>query len=416
MKKLREDLLATSIRMYSLYQTALELCSVRRLKELIDVLLPHCITAMDVATACLISRDGTIHVMGDELEDLDKEHLRIESWKTFKQCIHGILPSGKPFLASHIFQEDTTLGTLIVADKEISDFGATDFGRMQSLSTITVTALSNVYKYEDLIQKAEGLEEDIRRREELELQRLRQELEDARVAQLSLLPKASPNLEGFEIEGICLPAQKVGGDFYDYLHLGDDIFAIVLADVAGKGLKGAMYAVLSYGILHAEAKFGVFPSQMLWSLNEDLRARFQERINCAMCIANIDVSKRLLKYSNAGIPYLLVKRGNEVFELESNGAPLGGFKGFKYEDIELELLPGDVVVFLSDGITECPSKDNPEQLYGETGRLFSVIGGFDSNRSAKAMIEAILSDVGAFSGDNEQSDDRTIVVVKVKGS
>lgn len=416
MKKLREDLLATSIRMYSLYQTALELCSVRRLKELIDVLLPHCITAMDVATACLISRDGTIHIMGDELEDIDKEHLKIQSWITFKQCLHGILPaSGKPFLASPILQETKNLGTLIVMDKEISDFGASDFARMQSLSTITVTALSNVYKYEDLIQKAEGLEEDIRRREEIELQRLRQELEDARIAQLSLLPKASPSLEGFEIEGICLPAQKVGGDFYDYLRLGDDIFAIVLADVAGKGLKGAMYAALSYGTLHAEAKFGVFPSQMLYLLNEDLRARSQERINCAMCIATIDVSKRLLKYSNAGIPYPLVKRGNEVFELESNGAPLGGFKGFKYEDVELELLPGDVVVFLSDGITECPSKDDPERLYGETDRLSSVIGNFDSNLSADAMIEAILSDVGDFSGDNEPSDDRTIVVVKVKG-
>jgi sigma-B regulation protein RsbU (phosphoserine phosphatase) len=401
--------------MYSLYQTALELCSVRRLNELVEVLLPHCITAMDVATAALIDRDGAIHFRGEELENIDTEHLKIQSWITFKQCLHGILPaSGKSFLAAPILQDGTTLGTLIVVDKEASDFGASDFERMRSLSTITVTALSNVYKYEDLIQKAEGLEEDIRKREELELQRLRQELEDARIAQLSLLPKASPNLEGFDIEGICLPAQRVGGDFYDYVPLEGDILAIVLADVAGKGLKGAMYAVLSYGILHAEAKFGVFPSQMLWILNEDLRERFQERINCAMCIATIDVSKRLLKYSNAGIPYPIVKRGNEVFELESNGSPLGGFSRFEYKDIELELQSGDVVVFLSDGITECPFKDNPEQLYEETERLATVIGNFDSSLSAKAMIEAILSDVGAFSGDHEPSDDRTIVMVKVK--
>jgi sigma-B regulation protein RsbU (phosphoserine phosphatase) len=308
---------------------------------------------------------------------------------------------------------------LIVVDKEESDFEAVDFDRMKNLATITATALGNVYKYEDLIQKATGLEEHLKKRDELELERLRQEFEDARRTQLSLLPRQSPRIEGFEIEGICLPAQEVGGDFYDYLPLGDlplggDLLAIVLADVAGKGMKGAMYAVLAYGILHAEAKFGVFPSQMLWILNEDLRARFQERMNCAMCIATLDVNNRLLRYANAGIPYPLVKRGGQVFEVESNGPPLGGFRRFEYKDVELELQPGDVVVFLSDGITESPSKDDPERWYQETERLFSVIDGFDAKMTARGMIDAILADVRDFSGDTAQSDDQTIVVVKVQ--
>ena len=287
MSELRDSLLASSIRMYSLYQTALSLCSVKRLNELIDALLPHCITAMDVATACLLSRNGTIHIMGNELGDFDKEYLKKQSWHTSNQCIHTSLPSGRFFLASPIFQETKYLGTLVVVDKEESDFESKDFERMKNLATITATALGNVYEYEDLIQRAEGLEEDIKRREELELQRLRQELGDARRTQLSLLPKQPPRIEGFDIEGICLPAQQVGGDFYDYVPLSDDTLAIALADVSGKGIKAAMYAVLAYGILHADAEINLSPSQMLQTLNEDLQARFREGMYCAMCINEI---------------------------------------------------------------------------------------------------------------------------------
>jgi len=134
-----------------------------------------------------------------------------------------------------------------------------------------------------------------------------------------------------------------------------------------------------------------------------------------MCIATIDVNRRLLRYSNAGIPYLIVKRNGKVFELKSTGSPLGGFRDFKYEDEVEKLQGGDVLVFLSDGITECPSKNDPELFYEDTERLFSIIGGFDERMNAQEISHAILSDVRDFAGDNHQSDDITIVVVKVKG-
>jgi len=150
-------------------------------------------------------------------KDSDQEYLVRQSWKFSDQSVHGKLPSDKPFLASTIFEENKCLGTLIVVDKELSSFNTKDFTQMKNLATIVKTALGNVYEYEDLIQKAEGLEEDIKRKEELEIQRLRQELKDARNTQLSLLPKHPPNIAGFDIDGICLPAREVGGDFYDYV-------------------------------------------------------------------------------------------------------------------------------------------------------------------------------------------------------
>ena len=241
------------------------------------------------------------------------------------------------------------------------------------------------------------------------------ELRDARRMQMSLLPESPPNIEGVEIAGRCLPANTVSGDFYDYLTLGENTQAIVLADVTGKSLKGAMNAVLSSGALHAEAKLGVSPAQMLWVLNRDLHGRFQDRTNCAMIIATIEPSQKVMQYANAGLPYPILKRGEEISELESNGMPLGGFRNAQYQDVSHELQPGDVLIFFSDGVTESPSQADSEQLYMETDRLASLIKGFDGKMTAQEMVDAVINDAIAYSGESAQrGDDMTVVVVKVR--
>lgn len=158
-----ENLLATSIRMYTLYNTVLSLCSVKRLDELIEKLFSQCITAMDVETACLLCRDSTLHTRGLEFGSLDKEYLSGQSWYVSDQCIHDTLPNGTPFLASPIQKETGPLETLIVANKEVSDFEKADFEQMQNLATITATALESIYEYEDLLQRTESLEEHTQR-------------------------------------------------------------------------------------------------------------------------------------------------------------------------------------------------------------------------------------------------------------
>ncbi|MCH8295306.1 SpoIIE family protein phosphatase, partial [Candidatus Poribacteria bacterium] len=243
---------------------------------------------------------------------------------------------------------------------------------------------------------------------------LEAELRDAHDVQMALMPKKAPKTKGIEIIGRCVPAKTVSGDFYDYISLQGDRLAIVLADVTGKGMKGAMNAVLSSGALHAEAKFGVSPAQMLGVLNENLYHRFQYRTNCAMGIATIDPIERKLQYANAGLPYPLVKRNGRVEELKSGGMPLGGYRKAKYADIHLELQEGDVLVFCSDGITESPSQNNPEMLYMETDRLSSLIVRFDEKVTPQQMMDIIFADVREFSGDAGESDDMTVVVVKVQ--
>ena len=240
------------------------------------------------------------------------------------------------------------------------------------------------------------------------------ELADAREMQMGLIPQTAPEVPGLEIAGVCSSARTVSGDFFDYVPLGNGMLAVVLADVTGKGMKGAMNAVLSSGALHSVAKLEVSPSQMLQALNNNLYPRFQRYTNCAMAILTIDPEDKTFKYANAGIPYPMIKRGeDDVEELSIDGTPLGAFRSSEYEETPpIELKSGNLIILFSDGITEAFGRDNPDELYMETDRLTDLIKGLDETMNAEAAIDAIINDVRDFSGDAQQNDDMTIVVIK----
>ncbi len=241
------------------------------------------------------------------------------------------------------------------------------------------------------------------------------ELADAREMQIGLIPQTAPEVPGFEIAGVCISARTVSGDFFDYVPLSSGALAVVLADVTGKGMKGAMNAVLSSGVLHSVAQLEVSPSQMLQVLNNNLYPRFQRYTNCAMAILTIDPKDKTLKYANAGIPYPIIKRDeDDIEELSIDGTPLGAFQASEYQETPpIELKSGDSIVLFSDGIAEAPQRNNPDRLYMETDRLGHLIKGLDQTMTAAVMIDAIINDVRDFSGDTQQNDDMTIVVIKV---
>ena len=241
------------------------------------------------------------------------------------------------------------------------------------------------------------------------------ELADAREMQMGLIPQTAPDVPGFEIAGVCNSARTVSGDFFDYVPLGNGAIAVVLADVTGKGMKGAMNAVLSSGALHSEAKLEVSPSKMLQALNQNLYPRFQRYTNCAMAILTIDPTDKTFRYANAGIPYPMIKRGSDdIEELTMDGTPLGAFQSSEYQETPpIELKSGNLIILFSDGITEASHTENPDQLYMETDRLVHLIRELDETVSAEGMIDAIINDVRDFSGDAQQNDDMTIVVIKV---
>jgi sigma-B regulation protein RsbU (phosphoserine phosphatase) len=226
--------------------------------------------------------------------------------------------------------------------------------------------------------------------------------------QLSLLPEAAPPVEGMEVAGRSTPANTVGGDFFDYLALADGKVGVAIADVSGKGLRAAMNATMTNGMLHDAATIEASCGSILSRLNAHLYPLMEKQMFTAFSFAIIDAG--MIQWSNAAQPHPLIKRSDGASEAEEDGQlPLGMTPDVTYPDYELKLQPGDMVIFYTDGIIE--AENDAEEIYG-TERLVNLVAGMDSSASPEDVIQAILQDVADFVGSAEQYDDMTLVAVK----
>ena len=251
---------------------------------------------------------------------------------------------------------------------------------------------------------------------ELEQKRkMEHELQIARDIQKWLLPADMPQIEGLEVAASSTPAREVSGDFYDYLSLENSL-GIALADVTGKSVKAAMVATMSDGVLHTVIRecrdYWNSPSKILAEVNLGLQPRLIRGMYTAMSLGVIQPEKKRLTFSNAGMPYPIVKRRSAVWELKVNGMPLGIMDSAEYENLSVELEQGDFVIFCSDGVIE--ATDEAEGMY-QTERLLEVARQADTGISAQGMVDLIVKDVTEFTGNVELSDDITIVVLRCSG-
>ena len=253
------------------------------------------------------------------------------------------------------------------------------------------------------------LRNEMLEKEEAEIQRIRAELDEAQNIQTKLLPIESPDTQEFDIAGMSVPATQVGGDFYDYVTVANGQTAIAVADAAGKGLRGAMNAVLTNGMLHEVARFRSDADVILTDLNAGLSPRMYGSSFIALNLAILDESKKRVDYANGGQPYPILKRGSEIIEIENSDLPLGSMRRVEYESITLDLDEGDVLIFHSDGLIEALNAD--EEMYG-TERFKEVTSQIPNEYTAEEVIQHIVADVNSFVQEAEQYDDLTVVVIK----
>jgi hypothetical protein len=219
---------------------------------------------------------------------------------------------------------------------------------------------------------------------------LRLEVAAAREVQQRLVPAALPQLDRIRFEAAYLPAQEVGGDFYQILPQNDGSTLIVIGDVSGKGLKAAMTGALVLGGLRSLAREGYSPRQILTRLNDQLASAPDGGFVTCLC-ARID-AEGTLTLANAG--HLSPYRNGEEVPLES-GLPLGIAPDAEYAENTIQLDPGNTLTFLSDGVVEAQSP---------TGELF----GFDRTAAISTQsAEAIAQAAHAFG----QEDDITVLTV-----
>lgn len=254
------------------------------------------------------------------------------------------------------------------------------------------------------------LRNEVRAREEAEMDRIRAELSEAQNIQMGLLPTEAPDTKGFDIAGMSVPATQVGGDFFDYLTVANGQTAIVVADAAGKGLRGAMNAVLTNGMLYEVSRFKSKADVILSDLNAGLAPRMYGPSFIALNLAVLDDTKKQVDYANGGQPYPVLKRGNDIIEIENGDLPLGSMKTVQYESSTFDLSEGDILIFHTDGLIEALNAE--EEMYG-TERLKASVSRMPDGCNAAEAVQHLVNDVHNFVGEAEQYDDMTIVVIRI---
>jgi sigma-B regulation protein RsbU (phosphoserine phosphatase) len=268
--------------------------------------------------------------------------------------------------------------------------------------------------------------------QELEQQRLEQEMAIGRRIQHSLLPESLPSLAGWEFAAYYQAAREVGGDFYDFFEPmaspnppgaqdrrdSSHSLGLFIADVTGKGVPAALMMAFSRALLRTLLRTGAQlagrPAEVLRRMNSLLLHDNRTGLLLTALYAALDPASGRLFYANAGHerPVWVRTAARECIELISPGAILGAFPHFAFEERQVDLAPGDLIVFYTDGVTEAR---NPQgALFGEERLLETLTAGLGAG--AEETAQTILGAVQGFAAGTPQADDFTVVVIQRSGN
>ncbi|MEO5617128.1 MAG: CHASE2 domain-containing protein [Candidatus Eisenbacteria bacterium] len=235
------------------------------------------------------------------------------------------------------------------------------------------------------------------------------ELDVARSIQQNLLPSTPPALAGLDVFGRNLPADEIGGDYFDWIALGDDKLAVVVGDISGHGIPAALLMAHLRASFHATAEAGRSPEETMTTMNRSLARATTLGKFATVFLGVISVREKRLLYCNAGHNPPLLFRGGALHLLPATGIPLAILEDGFYTCGEEPFGAGDVLVIYSDGIPEAPIG---KQFYGDERLQERALQQVQSNSTAAAFVDHILADVRAVAGEGMRADDVTLVVVR----
>lgn len=235
------------------------------------------------------------------------------------------------------------------------------------------------------------------------------EIEVARDIQLSLLPEKPPEINGWEVAAYYRPARLVGGDFYDFIPLSNGHYALVIADVADKGIPAAMFMTVCRTLIRAVASSQKSACETLERVNRLLVRDSRSNLFFTCWFAILDPATGRLQFTNGGHnPPLLVRADGRVEELKIKGMALGIVEPSVLKEQEITLEDGDILLCYTDGLTEAPRSDMVE--FGETELYVNTIK--YRNHSATKMVTKIIAAIDKFTAGQPAFDDLTVFAIK----
>jgi serine phosphatase RsbU (regulator of sigma subunit)/anti-sigma regulatory factor (Ser/Thr protein kinase) len=243
--------------------------------------------------------------------------------------------------------------------------------------------------------------------------RITQEFDIARRMQSEMLPKAPPQIPGLRIAACSLPATEVGGDFYDFLPLDGNRLGLVIGDVSGKGVSGAMVMTGALSAIRFAAEENQTTNEILQRSNRRLVNDIQVNMFVAVFCGILDLGKNVLYYSNAGqtMP-MLCRQGRVSFLPQSENGdrfPLGIRPQVNFEQMQIALLPGDLLVFYTDGIVDMVN--GGIEPFGFERLQESIKR--HANASLNDLPQRLIADAESYTGVKEHIDDLTLMIVKI---
>jgi sigma-B regulation protein RsbU (phosphoserine phosphatase) len=382
----------------------------KKLSSLVRVLIPY-----DAFSIFLLDEKAAVleHYFGVRFD----ERMQLRSMPLNKGIVGAAASSGEPVLvrdtnldqryvadvegirsevAVPLMLQHKVIGVLDLESQRVGAFTREHQRTLSLLAPQVAAAIENARLYEQVAAKEARLERDLRA---------------AREVQKALLPSTCPSFEGLEIAARNDPASEVSGDLYDFFPFPPQHLGILIGDVSGKGAAAALYAALVAGLLRNQVRPDLSPAQLLEAADRGLLARRIEARYVTALYAQWYPNGRRMVLSNAGEPLPLIRRGGHVEYLAAAGVPLGLLEGTDYDQIELFLEPGDLVLLTSDGITEAQSESGVE--YG-VRRLREFVE-MHPEAAASELLDGIFADVNEFTAGAPQHDDRTVIVARVTG-
>ena len=291
------------------------------------------------------------------------------------------------------------LGVLALANGPMSTaFTEVDFEVFKAIAEQSAFALYNAIVYSEANEK----------------KRLDRDLEIARDIQRILLPSTSPEVDGFEISGVNIPARQVSGDYFDYIKGDEQHFGIVIADVSGKGVPASLIMAMCRSVLRSQAPTNASPADVLRKVNRQLFPDMKEDMFISMAYIILDGAAGAVSLARAGhdAPMLYTAKDRKVTKINPPGMALGVDSGSVFDrltrNFTVNLSADDCLVLYTDGVTEALDQNGME--FGMEKMIQAIQA--SAPEGASAIVKRLTDDLRNFSGAQPQNDDITLIVIR----
>jgi sigma-B regulation protein RsbU (phosphoserine phosphatase) len=303
-------------------------------------------------------------------------------------------PEVRSEIAAPLMVQDRVVGVIDLESERIGYFTDEHVRMLTLLAPQIASSVENARLYEELNQRE---------------QRMEQDLKAARKLQSVLLPRQAPDIRGLESAIRARAAREITGDVYDFFEHGDEYAVLAFGDVSGKGAAAALYGALVSGLLRILAPRRRGPAALLRSLNEALLERKVDAQYATLLVMLWESASCKLTIANAGATLPIICRNGEIIKPMVEGVPIGLLDDREYEETVFEAQRGDLLLLYSDGVED---QLNPRGEDFGPGRLARTVKRHCMLTPQK-LVDQIFADLDAYMEDTPITDDQTIIAVRV---